>query len=93
MGMLGDTIGMRRSEAIWRVLVAVVWLPIYVTLLLLIWLPVAVVVAVIDVVLQFLFNRESIDYDDLLMEPYGAFVQTFEWLISGTGEANLIPYV
>jgi hypothetical protein len=93
MGMLGDAIGMQRSEALWRVLVALVWFPIYGTLLVLIWFPIAMIVAIIDVVLQLVLNRESIGYDDLLMDPYWAMVVTLEWVISGKDEPMLIPYV
>jgi hypothetical protein len=93
MAMLGDAIGMMRAEAIWRVLVALIWLPIYVAILAIVWVPVAVIIGIIDVLIQFIFDSEGIDYDRLLMSPYGSLVQTVEWLITGTGEANLIPYV
>jgi len=93
MGMFADAVGMQRAEAVWRIVVAIVWFPIYGTLLALIWFPVALVIAAIDVVIQLVGNGEGISYDETLMAPYESLVQTVEWVVSGRGSPSLIPYV
>lgn len=86
-------LGKYRKEAVWRAIVGSIWFVIATTLVVVVWLPVALAVGTIDVILQLLFNRESIAGGmNRLTEPFAWWASNFRWWLLGSGEFDALPY-
>lgn len=93
MGMLGDTIGMRRAEAFWRVTIGSLWFVIATVLVAVVWVPLGLLLYGIDAVWQFIFNSEGIMPMNYHRQALGWYTDNLNWYLYGSGMFDPLPYL
>jgi len=82
-------LGKYRMDALGRVIVGGLYLILFLAFILPLLLVVGVVLAVVDVIWQFILNREGIEPMNLFRSAWMTQVQNATWALTGEGEFQL----
>lgn len=82
-------LGKYRMDALGRVVVGGLYLILFISFILPLLLFVGVVLAIVDVVWQFVLNREGIEPMNLFRSAWMVQVQNATWALTGEGEFQL----
>lgn len=82
-------IGTYRMDALWRVVVGGLYLVLFVALILPILLTVGVVLGVIDVLWQLIFNSDGIMSSNLFTRAWETQLDNARWALFGSGDFQL----